>query len=208
MKTANIPVKARGDLDFEISLSKVINPVVKQSMDLTKAAAADYKYGRLKEARKKLEEAIALYPKNTKAQKGLQLVKKAFADNIGSLKNKARAREGSGDIRGAITLWEQVLAWEENPAATQKHIQSLRDRLDARSRKPVKTRTTPKVTKKAPVKKKPSLSKQQIADLYTKGLSAYFDGNYKQAIKYFQQVLSADPTHAQAKRYLGEAKEH
>jgi len=210
MKTANIPVKARGDLDFEISLSKVINPVVKQSMDLTKAAAADYKYGRLKEARKKLEEAIALYPKNTKAQKGLQLVKKAFADNIGSLKNKARAREGSGDIRGAITLWEQVLAWEENPAATQKHIQSLRDRLAAGSKKPARTRTTPKVTKKAkaPVKKEPSLSKQQIADLYTKGLSAYFDGNYKEAIKYFQKVLSADPTHAQAKRYLGEAKKH
>ncbi|MEJ2568438.1 MAG: tetratricopeptide repeat protein [candidate division WOR-3 bacterium] len=47
-----------------------------------------------------------------------------------------------------------------------------------------------------------------MADLYTKGLSAYFDGNYKEAIKYFEQVLRADPSHAQAKRYLGEAKKH
>ena len=208
MKTANIPIKAGGDLDFEISLSKVINPVIKQSMDLTKVAADYYKRGLLKEAKEKLDEAITLYPKNKKAQNGLQLVKKAFADNISALKRKARAREGTGDLRGAIALWEQVASWEENPSATQKHIQSLRNRLAARSRKPAATRTTPKrVTTKAPAKK-PSLTKQQIADLYTKGLSAYFDGNYKEAIRYFEQVLSADPGHAQAKRYLGEAKKH
>jgi tetratricopeptide (TPR) repeat protein len=206
MKTANIPIKAGSDLDFEISLSKVINPVVKQSMDLTKVAADYYKRGLLKEAKEKLNEAIALYPKNQKAQNGLQLVNKALADDISELKKKARAREGTGDLRGAIALWEQVLVLE-NTTATRTHIQNLRDRLAAKSRKPVTTtrKTTPK---KAPAKKKPSLSKQQIADLYTKGLSAYFDGNYKEAIRYFEQVLKADPTHSQAKRYLGEAKKH
>jgi len=136
----------------------------------------------------------------------LSLIRKVFSDNVTSLKQKARARENSGDIRGAIGLWEQVLVWE-NSSATRKHIQDLKDRLSAASskRQPVRTTTT---KKPAPAKKKLALSKQQIADLYTKGLSAYFDGNYKEAIKYFQQVLSADPSHAQAKRYLGEAKKH
>lgn len=207
MKTANVPVKAGKDLEFEISLAKVISPAIKQSMDLTKAAATDYKSGRLKEAKEKLEEAIALYPNNNKAKQGLQLVNKALADNISSLKSRARSREASGDIRGAISLWEQVLALE-NTTATRTHIQSLRDKLAARSRPATTTKRRPTTTvKKTPAAaKKPSLSKQQIADLYTKGLSAYFDGNYKEAIKYFEQVLKADPTHAQAKRYLGEAK--
>lgn len=207
MKTANIPLKAGSDLDFTISLSKVINPAIKRSMDLTKEGSDYYKRGLLKQAKEKLEEAITLYPNNKKAQKGLQLVRKAFADNISELKSKAWARERAGDIRGAIAIWEQVITWEENPSATQRHIKSLRDKLAASTRRPA-TRTTPKVTKKPPAAKKPSLTKQQIADLYTKGLSAYFDGNYKEAVKYFEQVLRADPSHAQAKRYLGEAKKH
>jgi len=206
MKRANIPVKSGSTVDFDIGLTKVINPAIKKSMDLTKEAAADYKYGRLEAAKEKLEEAITLYPNNDKAKKGLSLIRKVFSDNVTSLKQKARARENSGDIRGAIGLWEQVLVWE-NSSATRKHIQDLKDRLSAASskRQPVRTTTT---KKPAPAKKKLALSKQQIADLYTKGLSAYFDGNYKEAIKYFQQVLSADPSHAQAKRYLGEAKKH
>jgi len=207
MKKANVPVKAGSVIDFDVGLTKVINPAIKKSMDLTKEAATDYKYGRLEAAKKKLEEAITLYPNNGKAKKGLSMVQKAFAGNVNSLKQKAKARESSGDIRGAITLWEQVLVWEDS-SATRKHIQNLKDRLSTASsrKKPVRTTTTTK--KPAPAKKKPGLSKQQIADLYTKGLSAYFDGNYKEAIKYFQQVLSADPSHAQAKRYLGEAKKH
>jgi tetratricopeptide (TPR) repeat protein len=208
MKTANIPLKAGSDLDFTISLSKVINPAIKRSMDLTKEGADYYKRGLLKQAKEKLEEALTLYPNNKKAQKGLQLVRKAFADNISALKSKAWARERAGDIRGAIAIWEQVITWEENPSATQKHIQSLRSKLAASTRRPATRRAPTTVTKKAPPEKKPGLTKQQIADLYTKGLSAYFDGNYKEAVKYFEQVLRADPTHAQAKRYLGEAKKH
>ncbi len=209
MKTAEIPVKAGADLDFAISLSKVINPAIKQSMDLTKEGADYYKRGLLMQAKQKLDEAISLYPNNQKAQKGLQLVRSALAKNISALKSKARARENAGNIKDAIELWEQVASIEENPSATQKHIQSLRDRLTASRRRPAATTTAPKkAATKAPAPKKPSLSKQQIADLYTKGLSAYFDGNYKEAVRYFEQVLRADPSHAQAKRYLGEAKNH
>jgi tetratricopeptide (TPR) repeat protein len=207
MKTAQIPIKAGSDLDFTVSLSKVINPAIKKSMDLTKEGADYYKRGLLMQAKQKLQEALKLYPKNEKAKKGLQLVQKAFADNINALKTKARAREGAGDIKGAIALWEQAAALEADPSGTNSHIRSLRNKLTAK-KKPVTRKTTPKkVTKKAAPKKK-TLSKQDIADLYTKGLSAYFDGNYKQAVKYFQQVLSADPSHSQAKRYLGEAKKH
>ncbi len=208
MKTAQIPIKAGSDLDFTISLSKVINPAIKKSMDLTKEGADYYKRGLLMQAKQKLEEAISLYPNNEKAKKGLQLVENAFAENISNLKSKAIVRENTGDIRGAIALWEQAAALEADPSATQKHIQYLRDKLTASSKKPVTRKTTPAVTKKAPAEKKPSLSKQQIADLYTKGLSAYFDGNYKEAVRYFEQVLRADPSHAQAKRYLGESKKH
>jgi tetratricopeptide (TPR) repeat protein len=210
MKTAEVSIKQGVDLDFEIKLSQVINPAVKQSMDLTKQAASDYKKGLLKEAREKLEKAINLYPNNEKAKEGLALVRKAMAGNIATLEARARGLERSGDIRGAIALWEQVLdlRGSEGSSEVRSHIQSLRDRLAA-AKKPVVTSTPPTVAKKpTPAPKKPSISKQQITDLYTKGLSAYFDGNYKEAIKYFEQVLSADPTHAQAKRYLGEAKKH
>jgi tetratricopeptide (TPR) repeat protein len=207
MKTANIPIKSGAQMDFDIDLSKVINPAIKKSMDLTKEAATDYKYGRFEAAREKLEEAIALYPNNKKAKKGLQMVQKAFASNLESLKDKARARESSGNIRGAITLWEQVLELD-NSYSTRRHIQNLKDRLSAASRRRQPARTTTTTAGRRAPARKPSLTKQQIADLYTKGLSAYFDGNYKEAIKYFQQVLSADPNHAQAKRYLGEAKKH
>ncbi len=208
MKKADVPVKEGSVVDFDIGLTKVINPAIKKSMDLTKEAATDYKYGRLEAAKEKLEEAIVLYPNNNKAKKGLSLIRKAFSNNVTSLKQKARARENSGDIRGAIALWEQVLVWEDS-SATRKHIQDLKDRLSAVSsrKQPARTTTTTTTKKKAPAKK-PALSKQQIDDLYTKGLSAYFDGNYKEAIKYFQQVLSVDPSHAMAKRYLGEAKKH
>jgi tetratricopeptide (TPR) repeat protein len=205
MKTAQIPIKARSDLDFTVSLSKVINPAIKKSMDLTKEGADYYKRGLLMLAKQKLEEALKLYPNNEKAKKGLQLVQNTFADKISDLKSKAIVRENKGDIKGAIALWEQAAALEADPSGTQKHIQYLKGKLTAR-KKPV-TRKTTTVKKKAPAKKK-ALSKQQIADLYTKGLSAYFDGNYKEAVKYFEQVLSADPSHAQAKRYLGEAKKH
>jgi hypothetical protein len=210
MKTAEIPVKAGSNLDFTISLSKVINPAIKKSMDLTKEGADYYKRGLLIEAKQKLDEALNLYPNNQKAKKGLKLVESALAKNISALKSKARARENSGDINGAIALWEQVAAIETNPSATRKHIQSLRNRLTASRKKPAPAKAAPKkvATPKPPAPKKASLSKQQIADLYTKGLSAYFDGNYKEAIKYFEQVLRADPSHAQAKRYLGEAKKH
>ena len=209
MKTAEIPIKAGADMDFTISLSKVINPVVKQSMDLTKEAANYYKRGLLNQAKQKLEEALNLYPNNKQAKKGLQMVSDAFAENIGSLRTQARAKENAGDIRGAISIWEQVAALEENPSSTQAHIRTLRNRLTASTRR-TPARTTPRTTttSRAPARKTPSLSKQQIADLYTKGLSAYFDGNYKEAIRYFEQVLRADPSHAQAKRYLGEAKKH
>jgi tetratricopeptide (TPR) repeat protein len=208
MKTANIPIKSGAEMDFDIDLTKVINPAIKKSMDLTKAAATDYKYGRFEAAREKLEEAITLYPNNKKAKKGLEMIREAFASNLESLKDKARARESSGDIRGAISIWGQVLELD-NSYSTRRHIQNLKDRLSAASRRrqPVRTTTTTTAGRRAPARK-PSLTKQQIADLYTKGLSAYFDGNYKEAIKYFQQVLSADPNHAQAKRYLGEAKKH
>jgi TolA-binding protein len=208
MKTAEIPVKAGSDLDFAISLSKVINPVIKQSMDLTKEGADYYKRGLLAQAKQKLEEAINLYPNNKQARKGMELVENAFAENISKLRSQARAKENAGDIRGAISLWEQIAALEENPSSTQAHIRSLRNRLTASKRKPAAARTTTRTTRRAPARKAPSLSKQQIADLYTKGLSAYFDGNYKEAIKYFEQVLSAEPSHSQAKRYLGEAKKH
>jgi tetratricopeptide (TPR) repeat protein len=209
MKSAEISVKSGGNLDFEVSLSQVINPAVKQSMDLTREAAGDYKKGLLKEAREKLEKAINLYPNNEKAKEGLALVRKAMAGSISTLEARARALERSGDIRGAITLWEEVLSLKgtEGSSEVRSHIESLRSRL-AGAKKPVVT-STPTVAKKpAPVEKKPSMTKQQITDLYTKGLSAYFDGNYKEAIKYFEQVLRADPNHAQAKRYLGEAKKH
>ncbi|MEJ2354584.1 MAG: tetratricopeptide repeat protein, partial [candidate division WOR-3 bacterium] len=209
MKTAEIPVKTGADMDFTISLSKVINPVVKQSMDLTKEAANYYKRGLLNQAKQKLEEALNLYPNNKQAKKGLQMVSDAFAENIGNLRAQARAKENAGDIRGAISIWEQVAALEENPSSTQAHIRTLRNRLTASTRR-TPARTTPRTTttSRAPARTTPSLSKQQIADLYTKGLSAYFDGNYKEAIRYFEQVLRADPSHAQAKRYLGEAKKH
>jgi len=210
MKTAEVAVKSGDDLDFEIGLSQVINPAVKLSMDLTKEAAGDYKKGLLKEAREKLEKAINLYPNNEKAKEGLALVRKAMAGSVSTLEARARALERSGDIRGAITLWEEILSLKgaEGSSEIRSHIQSLRSRL-AERKKPVVTTTPPTVVKKpTPVEKKPSVSKQQITDLYTKGLSAYFDGNYKEAIKYFEQVLRADPTHAQAKRYLGEAKKH
>jgi len=212
MKSAEVPIKGGTDLDFIISLSKVINPVVKQSMDLTKEAVGYYKRGLLKEAKQKLEEAISLYPNNTQAKKGLSLVNNAFAENVNSLKSQARAKENSGDITGAISLWEQAAALEANPSGTREHIQSLRNRLTAASsRRTTTSRRAPSTTtaaKPVPAKRASSLSKQQIADLYTKGLSAYFDGNYKEAIRYFEQVLRADPSHAQAKRYLGEAKKH
>jgi len=207
MKTAEVTVKTGTDLDFTISLSKVINPVIKQSLDLTKEAADYYKRGLLEQAKQKLEEALALYPNNKQAKKGLRLVENAFAENINSLKSQARAKENAGDIRAAISLWEQVADLEEDSSSTQAHIQSLRNRLTASRRKPSAPRT-PRATKRAPARKAPSLSKEQIADLYTKGLSAYFDGNYKEAIRYFEQVLKADPSHSQAKRYLGEAKKH
>ena len=207
MKTAQIPIKAGSNLNFTISLSKVINPAIKKSMDLTKEGADYYKRGLLMQAKQKLEEALQLYPKNEKAKKGLQFVQKAFAENISQLKTKARARENAGDIKGAIALWEQAAALEANPSGTNSHIRSLRNKLVAKKPAAPKKTTTKTVTKKAPAKKK-TLSKQDIADLYTKGLSAYFDGNYKEAVRYFQQVLAADPSHAQAKRYLGEAKKH
>jgi tetratricopeptide (TPR) repeat protein len=211
MKTAEVSIKSGGELDFEIKLSQVINPAIKQSMDLTKAAASDYKKGLLKEAREKLEKAISLYPNNEKAKQGLALVRKAMAADISTMEARARALENSGDIRGAIALWEQVLSLRgtEGSSEVASHIQSLRSRLAGGGKPVVTTTTTPTVAKKPPpAVKKPSLSKQQITDLYTKGLSAYFDGNYKEAIKYFEQVLRADPSHAQAKRYLGEAKKH
>jgi tetratricopeptide (TPR) repeat protein len=209
-KTAQVPVKAGSDFDFEIKLSKVTSPVVKQSMELTKAAASDYKNGLLKEARLKLEQALTLYPNNEKAKQGLVLVKKAIADNVITLEARARSLERSGDMSGAINLWQQILDLQGTEGSSEivSHIQYLRGRLGG-ARKPVVT--TPVAKKPAPAAppaKKPSLSKQQIADLYTRGLSAYFDGNYKEAIKYFEQVLRADPNHAQAKRYLQEAKRH
>jgi tetratricopeptide (TPR) repeat protein len=207
MKTAEVSIKSGADLDFEIKLSQVINPAIKQSMELTKEAASDYKKGLLKEAREKLEKAINLYPNNEKAKEGLALVKKAMAGNISTLEARARSLENSGDIRGAIALWEQILSLKGSDSQISSHIQSLRSRL-AEAKKPVVTSTPTVVKKPPPAEKKPSMTKQQITDLYTKGLSAYFDGNYKEAIKYFEQVLRADPNHAQAKRYLGEAKKH
>ncbi|MEJ2568439.1 MAG: hypothetical protein P8Z50_06160, partial [candidate division WOR-3 bacterium] len=131
MKTAQIPVKAGADMDFAISLSKVINPVIKQSMDLTKEAADYYKRGLLNQAKQKLEEALNLYPNNKQAKKGLQMIASAFAENISDLRNQARVKENAGDIRGAISIWEQVAALEENPSSTQAHIRTLRNRLTA-----------------------------------------------------------------------------
>ncbi|MEO0293505.1 MAG: tetratricopeptide repeat protein [candidate division WOR-3 bacterium] len=211
-KTAQVPVKSGKELNFEISLSKVVSPAVEKSMNLTKEASLDYKNGKLKEAKEKLEQAIVLYPNNEKAKEGLSLVNKAIADKIASLEVSAKSLENSGNIRDAIALWEEILSLkgEEESYQIRAHINSLRSRLEKKAT-PVTSPSkpsTPPPPPKATAPSGPSLSKQEIADLYAKGLSAYFDGNYKEAIKYFEQVLRADPNHAQAKRYLAEAKKH
>lgn len=47
----------------------------------------------------------------------------------------------------------------------------------------------------------------EIADLYLKGISAYTQEDYAQAVEYWQRVVELDPGHANARRNLERARE-
>ncbi len=203
-KQAKIRIAPGQTLNFSVKLSKTLTPNMKSSLKLVQTARNHYREGKLLEARKEFKSAFQLYSGNIEAKKGMALVDKAIEDTVATLKEKAIKLE-SRNINEAIRMWQRVLTWEDSKTI-KGHIQELKNKLSLMQKRQIEKKPKPKVQKKKK-EVKPTLTSQQISDLYKKGLKAYIEGNYSKAISYFQEILQANPDHAGAKRYLQKAKE-
>jgi len=72
---------------------------------------------------------------------------------------------------------------------------------------PVKkeTATTTTTTTKTETKKTETVKKDP-EKIYEEGYMAFLNGDYKTAIKKFEEVLKIDPNHEKAQKYLDKAK--
>ncbi|PIP12988.1 MAG: hypothetical protein COX48_05615, partial [bacterium (Candidatus Stahlbacteria) CG23_combo_of_CG06-09_8_20_14_all_34_7] len=164
-----------------------------KAIALAKEAKDKLNKGDIAGALMKLEEAQNLSPDDPTVLAYLQEANTKRAQMIKTYKENALMYEQKGWAKSAITEWNALLLLDKNNAEAKEHIKNLEK--DSGKTEAKKDETTKKEVKKIDIEK-----------VYQEGYMSYLAGDYKTAIKKFEEVLKADPKHEKAQKYLDKAK--
>jgi tetratricopeptide (TPR) repeat protein len=150
-----------------------------------------YAEDNLDEARASFEMVIALEPRHEEARDYLELVEVKRAELISRYTDSARSSAEAENWERALEYWQKVLDLDATHTEAKAEIDQLRKKLTPPKKPPT--------TKPSPPKK--VIDKEQIAELYQKGVSYFTAEKYDEALKMFRQILALDPNHTGALDY-------
>lgn len=179
----NIKLNKKDDTE-EINQNKAVS--------LAKEAKEKLNKGDIAGALLKLDEAQKLSPDDPTVLAYMQEANTKKAQMIKTYKENALMYEQKGWAKSAISEWNALLLLDKNNAEAKDHIKNLE--------KDANKTETKKETVKTETKK---IDPEKV---YEEGYMAYLAGDYKTAIKKFEEVLKADPNHEKAQKYLDKAK--
>jgi len=175
---------------------------------LYRDGSAHYNEGKIEEAIKELQEAVKLNPQHMKAQDYLARAKEKVATVSKEEEEKSR-REimdkhyfqgidyyAEGKFKKAIEEWDEVLGIDPEHKGAKEYIDKARDKIASANSRREKERLTIR---------KPEEEKIEV--YYKQGINYYLAGEFKEAIKQWQEVLKIEPSHKGAIEYIAKAKE-
>ncbi|HAV92815.1 TPA: hypothetical protein DCW38_06510 [candidate division WOR-3 bacterium] len=164
-----------------------------KAIALAKEAKEKLNKGDIAGALLKLDEAQKLSPDDPTVLAYMQEANTKKSQMIKTYKENALMYEQKGWAKSAISEWNSLLLLDKNNTEAKDHIKNLEK--DANKTEVKKDDTVKTETKKIDPEK-----------VYEEGYMAYLAGDYKTAIKKFEEVLKASPNHEKAQKYLDKAK--
>ncbi|MBF0431524.1 MAG: tetratricopeptide repeat protein [Fibrobacteria bacterium] len=156
---------------------------------------AQYRKGKINDAKKMWMALLIEKPDYDKAKSFL----KKIEQRINQETKTAKSFTSKGNWNAAIRAWKTVLQLDpSNNLAKQKYADVnllLQKEQDKKA----------KSLRKTPIQK-PTLPPAKIEELFQKGLVHYKQGKYSEALKEWQNILSADPSNKRAAGYIKNLK--
>lgn len=167
--------------------------------------------GEIPRAAIKLKLSHSMTPEDKNVEKMIEKLGERYQQALDSL---ARQRVESS-LKAALTLWEQELQRHERFEAAASAFRGARDAAGEELLHETKQEiengnqeaALPKLQRVLELQPDNQDASQLLKDVriavaFQKGYDCYKRENYSQAILYFQQVISIDPRHAEAQKYL------
>lgn len=165
-----------------------------KAIELAMEAKTSLSKGDIVSAISKLNEALKLAPEDPTVLAYIQEANAKKQQMIRNYRENALSYETKGWTKSAINEWNNLLLLDPGNSEAKKHVDELKKSLQKEESKPKETK--PEVTK----------PKGDPDKLYEEGYTAYLAGDYKTAVKKFEEVLKINPNHEKAKKYLERAK--
>ncbi|MFB0526684.1 MAG: tetratricopeptide repeat protein [bacterium] len=169
---------------------------------------ASYNEGKINEAVKQLKEVIKFNPEHRKAR---ELLAKA-GEKVAEIKKEEEARKiretvdksyfrgidyyAEGQFNKAIKEWKEVLRLNPTHAGAKEYLKKARDKVARASSRERERKTTTR-----------SAKEEKIEVYYRQGINCYLAGEFKEAIRQWEEVLKMEPSHNGAREYVAKAKE-
>jgi tetratricopeptide (TPR) repeat protein len=134
--------------------------------------------GDYSQAIREFELILEFDPANKQAQYKLGLSRSKATEETVAAKARAQDAKAKGDRLGEVNALRSLVLMNPGDAAARKAFTEAKQK-----------------------------SKQQIEELYKKGVIAYAQGNYTEAIQIWNEVLDLEPEHAKAKESIKRAHE-
>jgi tetratricopeptide (TPR) repeat protein len=130
------------------------------------------------QAIREFELILEFDPANKQAQYKLALARTKAAEETEAARAKVQDAKAKGDRLGEVNALRNLVLMNPGDAAARRAFTEAKQK-----------------------------SKQQIEELYKKGVIAYAQGNYNEAIQIWNEVLDLEPEHAKAKESIKRARE-
>lgn len=169
---------------------------------------AQYNKGKIDEAIKQLKEVLKFNPQHRKAQELLAKVR----DKVDEIKKEEEARKlretvekryfkgidyyAEGQFNKAIKEWKEVLKIDPKHAGAKEYLKKARDKIARANSRGKGNKGTAR-----------SAKEEKIEVYYRQGVNYYLAGEFKEAIRQWEEVLKMEPSHNGARGYIAKAKE-